>query len=48
MENVIKEVIKVLAEKAQTAVAQEAMHLTQSALNLAHVLQVIKQTEVTK
>ena len=48
METAINEAIKALAEKAKAAPAHEAMHLTQSALNLAHVLQVKKQTEATK
>lgn len=45
METEINEAIKALAEKAKTAPSHEAMHLTQAALNLAHVLQVQKQTK---
>lgn len=48
METVIIDVIKVLSEKAKTVPAHEAMHLTQAALNLAHVLQVKKQTDITQ
>lgn len=45
METAINEVIKALSEKAKAAPSHEALHYTQSALNLAHVLQVIKQIE---
>jgi hypothetical protein len=45
MENVLNEVIKALAEKAKTAAPHEALHYTQAVLNLAHALQVKKQTE---
>jgi hypothetical protein len=46
METEINEAIKVLAEKAKAAPAShEALHYTQAALNLAHVLQVKKQIE---
>jgi hypothetical protein len=48
METVINEAIKALAEKSKAAPAHEVMHLTQAALNLAHTLQVKKQTEATK
>ena len=43
METVINEAIKALAQKATTALPHEALHLSQSALNLAHVLQVMNQ-----
>lgn len=43
MENDVKEVIKALANKAKDAPPHEALHLSQAALNLAHVLQVNKQ-----
>ena len=45
METEINEAIKSLAEKAKTAQSHEALHFTQAALNLAHVLQVKKQIE---
>ena len=45
METEINETIKALAKKAAEAPSHEALHLTQAALNLAHVLQVKKQTE---
>ena len=49
METAINAAIKLLAEKIVTDVkADEALKFTQAALNLAHVLQVKKQTEVTK
>ena len=48
METEINEAIKKLAEKAKTAPSHEALHYTQAALNLAHVLQVKKQTEEAK
>ncbi len=48
MEKEIKDAIKDLANKAKTAPSHEAMHQTQAALNLAHVLQVIAQVEKTK
>jgi hypothetical protein len=48
MGNELNEAIKVLAEKAKTAQSHEALHYTQAALNLAHVLQVQKQTSETK
>lgn len=41
----VKIAIEALAEKAKAAPAHEALHLTQSALNLAHALQVLRQTE---
>ena len=43
METEINDAIKVLAEKAKTAQSHEALHYTQAALNLVHVLQVKKQ-----
>ena len=48
MENVITEAIKLLAEKAKLAQSHEALHYTQAVLNLAHSLQVKKQTDLTK
>lgn len=48
METTLNEAIKALAEKAKTALSHEALHYTQAALNLAHVLQVKKQTEEAK
>lgn len=48
MKEAIETAIKILAEKTKSATPQEALHYTQAALNLAHVLQVQKQTEVTK
>ena len=48
METEVNEAIKVLAEKAKAAPSHEALHYTQAALNLAHVLQVVKQTEAMK
>lgn len=48
METEINEAIKALATKAKDAPSHEALHLSQAALNLAHVLQVMKQTEATK
>lgn len=49
MENAINTAIKLLAEKVTGDVkADDALKYTQAALNLAHVLQVKKQTEVTK
>jgi hypothetical protein len=48
METEINEAIKALAKKATQAQPHEALHLSQAALNLAHVLQVKKQTETTK
>lgn len=45
METEINEAIKTLAEKAKAASSHEALHYTQAALNLAHVLQVKKQIE---
>lgn len=48
MENEVKEAIKALAEKLKTNVASdEAMRYSQAALNLAHTLQVLKQTSST-
>jgi hypothetical protein len=44
METEINGAIKALAAKAKEAPSHEALHLTQAALNLAHVLQVKKQT----
>jgi len=44
MEKIINSVIEALARKAQVAASHEALHYTQAALNLAHVLQVIQQT----
>lgn len=44
MDAVINEAIKALAEKAKSAQPHEALHYSQAALNLAHVLQVKKQT----
>lgn len=49
MKTVIESAIKELAAKAEKAPhSHEAMQLAQAALNLAHVLQVKKQIEVTK
>jgi hypothetical protein len=48
METEVNEVIKTLAEKAKAAPAHEALHYSQAALNLAHALQVKKQTEAQK
>jgi len=45
METAINDAIKNLAEKAKSAPSHEALHYTQAALNLAHVLQVQKQTQ---
>ena len=46
METEINEAIRALAEKAKAASQpHEALHLSQAALNLAHVLQVKKQIE---
>ena len=41
----INEAIKTLAEKSKDAPSHEALHFTQAALNLAHVLQVKKQID---
>lgn len=46
MEKAIKESIKELAEKAKSAPSHEALHLSQSALNLVHVLAVMKQNDL--
>lgn len=43
METAIEAAIKVLAENARIAPPHEALHYSQAALNLAHVLQVKKQ-----
>lgn len=43
----IQEAIKTLAEKAKRIAPNEAMHCTQAALNLAHVLQVLRQIQST-
>ena len=48
METEINEAIKSLATKVAQALPHEALHLSQAALNLAHALQVKKQTEATK
>lgn len=48
MKNELNEAIKALAEKAKAAPSHEALHYTQAALNLAHVLQVQKQTDAAK
>ena len=49
METEINEAIKALAEKAKIAKeSHEALHYTQAALNLAHVLQVKMQTDAAK
>ena len=48
METVINEAIKALAQKVPTVLPHEALHLSQSALNLAHALQVMKQLAETK
>lgn len=48
MKSVIEEVIKLLVEKVKYAQSNEALHYTQAALNLAHVLQIVKQAEETK
>lgn len=47
METDIDAAIKALADKAKAAPAHEAMHYTQAALNLAHALQVRRQTPPT-
>ncbi len=47
MKTEIKEAIKVLAVKIDKDTnGPEAQQLSQAALNLAHVIQVLKQTEV--
>lgn len=43
MESEIDHAIKALANKAKSAPSHEAIHYTQSALNLAHVRQVMMQ-----
>jgi len=48
METEVTKAIKDLAEKAAAAQAHEAMHYSQAALNLAHVLQVKKEIDMTK
>jgi hypothetical protein len=48
MESETNVAIKVLVERAKGAPSHEALHLTQAALNLAHMLQVKKQTEALK
>ena len=48
MEIDINEAIRILAQKAKSAMPHEALHLSQAALNLAHVLQVKKQLEQPK
>jgi len=48
MNTEINKAIKTLSEKAEEAQSHEALHYTQAALNLAHVLQVLKQTGETK
>ena len=49
METEINEVIKKLAEKANAANSpNEALHYTQAALNLAHILQIKKQIETMR
>ena len=48
MDKEINETITALAQRAKDAPSHEALHLSQAALNLAHVLQVKKQIEVTK
>lgn len=49
METAIEKAIKLLAEKITSDVkADDALKFTQAALNLAHVLQVNKQTKMTK
>ena len=45
MNTEINEAIKTLAEKSKDALSHEALHFTQAALNLAHVLQVKKQID---
>jgi hypothetical protein len=40
METVISDAIKSLAQKAATSTSHEALHYSQAALNLMHVLQV--------
>ena len=48
METAINAAIKLLAEKITSEVkSDDALKYTQAALNLAHVLQVVKQTKVT-
>jgi hypothetical protein len=49
METAIEAAIKFLAKKIVGEVkADDALKFTQAALNLAHVLQVKKQTQVTQ
>jgi hypothetical protein len=49
MENAIETAIKLLAEKIVGDVkSDDALKFTQAALNLAHVLQVKKQTSATQ
>lgn len=47
METKVKDVITVLSEKAKSAAPHEALHLSQAALNLAHLLQLFAQIKVT-
>jgi hypothetical protein len=48
MKTKVENAIETLVERAKAAPSHEALHLTQAALNLAHMLQVLKQTEETK
>lgn len=48
MNTTILTVIKALAEKSAATPSHEALHFSQAALNLAHVMQVMKQVEVTR
>ena len=48
MNTTIESAIKILAKKAEACDPHGAMQFTQAALNLAHVLQVMKQIETTK
>lgn len=50
MNTTILTVIKALAEKstARATSSHDALHYTQAALNLAHVVQVMKQIEISK
>jgi hypothetical protein len=48
MKTEMENAINALTEKAKAAPSHEALHFTQAALNLAHTLQVVKQTESMK
>jgi len=43
MEAKVKNAIEALADRAKEASAHEALHYTQAALNLAHMIQVMQQ-----